>query len=255
MTTKLTLLRDQLKWERTMVAAHRGASGYAPENTLAAYNLAVEMGADAIELDVHLSKEGVPVIIHDHRLERTTSGKGLVQDHSLRDLRSLDTGSWFDSKFSSERMLTMEEVLHWARGRICLLIEIKNNPMKYRDIASKVLGLIQRHGMAGHVEIFSFDHGLVKEVKAMRPDILAGVCYAADPVSHADLALKASADVVHPNFAYCTPEAVSEAHSNGLFVTTWTVNDTEAARRLVELGVDCIKTDLPDRLREVVESA
>ena len=254
MTTKLTPLQDLLKRKGVVIAAHRGASGYAPENTLAAYNLAMEMGANAIELDVHLSKEGIPVIIHDHRLERTTSGRGLVQDHSADELKALDIGSWFHTKFSSERIFTLEEILQWAKGRTSLLIEIKNNPMKYGEIASKVLDSIQKHGMAEYVEVFSFDHGLVKEVKAIRPEILTGVCYMADPVSHADLAIWANADVVHPHFSYCTPEAVKEARNKGIFVTTWTVNDMEIARRLIDMGMDCIKTDFPDKLREVVES-
>ncbi len=254
MTTNPTPLRDMLNQRRPLIAAHRGASGYAPENTMAAYNLAVETGADAIELDVHLSKEGFPVIIHDHSLERTTSGKGLVQDHTVEKLKRkrLDIGSWFDPKFSSERILTLEEVLLWAKDRINILIEIKNNPSKYADIAQIVIDQIQKQDMINQVEVFSFDHGLVKEVKAIRPDILTGVCYAADPVSHSELALRANADIIHPNFNFCTPQAIQDAHNSGIFVITWTVNQIEDAKRLIDMDVDCIKTDFPDKLLSLV---
>ena len=245
-------LRQLLRERRTLIAAHRGASAYAPENTLAAYRLAVEMGVEAIEVDVHLSRDGVPVVIHDPRLDRTTNAEGLVKDHSAAQLKQLDVGSWFDTKFSSERLPTLEELLLWAKGRTNLLIEIKNNPYKYGDIHRRVAELVQRHRMSAHVEIFSFDHTVAREAKAVDPSLLTGVCYAADPVSHSALATHANADVIHPNYNFCTPEAVEDAHSHGIFVTTWTVNAAEDARRLIDAGVDCIKTDHPDILIETV---
>ena len=254
MTNKLIPFKDRIARKKTVVTAHRGAMGYAPENTLAAYNLAVEMDTDAIELDVHLSKEGIPVIIHDFILERTTSGKGLVRNYTLDELKSLDIGSWFDSRFSSERMLTLEEVCQWAKGQVYILVEIKNNPMKYRGIESKVLDILQRYDMIDQVEVFSFDHGLIKRINQLTLDIITGVCYAADPVSHAALALKADARIIHPQFHHCTKEAIEEGHQHSLYVTTWTVNDMKAARELAEAGVDCIKTDYPDKLREMVDS-
>ncbi len=235
--------------KKPLVAAHRGASGYAPENTVAAFNLALKMGADAIELDVHLSKDGVPVIIHDPRLERTTSGTGLVYDHTVQELKEFDTGSWFDPAFAVERMLTLEETLQWARGKTSLLIEIKNSPMKYKGIAEKVLTLAQKHGMTKYVEVFSFDHNLSLRIRKLSPGVLTGVCYAADPITHAALAVRAKANLIHPNVNYCTPKAVSEAHKKGLWVAVWTVNDTEIAQRLAELGVDIIKTDFPDKIK------
>src|SRR5690625_6609337 len=113
---------------KPLIIAHRGASGNAPENTLAAFQLAVEEGADGIELDVHLSKDGELVVIHDDTLDRTTNGTGRVQDKDLDELKTYDAGSWFDSKFASERIPLLQEVIDILPDDVFLNVEIKNSP-------------------------------------------------------------------------------------------------------------------------------
>src|SRR5918998_577244 len=136
---------------RARVFGHRGAMGYAPENTFASFALAVEQGVDAIELDVHLTADDEVVVIHDHHLERTTSGRGLVREHTLAEIRALDAGSRFDARFAGERVPTLAEVLDWARDRCVLDVEIKGGPAPYPDIAAHVVDLIRRHQMAERV--------------------------------------------------------------------------------------------------------
>src|SRR5688572_11167984 len=141
MTQQAMSLTRRLQQERgrVWVVGHRGAMGYRPENTLASYEHALELGADWIECDVHLSRDGVPVVIHDETLDRTTNGHGLVRDHSLAELKRLDAGAWFGAEYAGERLLTLHELLEWARARDTVVdVEVKNAPLYYDGIEAKV---------------------------------------------------------------------------------------------------------------------
>ena len=133
---------DLLDRSRPLVIAHRGASGSAPENTMAAFSLAVERGAEVVELDVQMTADGYPVVIHNATVNRTTDGTGLVREKTLAELQTLDAGSWFETRFAGERVPTLEEVVTWARGRVALAIEIKNTPFHYRGIEASVTGVL-----------------------------------------------------------------------------------------------------------------
>ena len=242
---------DLLNSSHPLVIAHRGASGEAPENTLAAFSLAMEQGAQVIELDVHMTKDGYPVVIHDATLDRTTSGAGLVREKSLAELQILDAGSWFGVQFSGERISTLEEVVTWARGRVGLAIEIKNAPVRYRSIEASITGVLERHNALQDHEVFSFDHLCVRRIKAMEPSLLTGVCYVAEPVDHNALALAASATVLHPMFHYICSDTVRDAHIAGLLVFPWTVNTHQDIQEMAALGVDDIVTDFPERVRAI----
>ncbi|MCS7207460.1 MAG: glycerophosphodiester phosphodiesterase [Dehalococcoidia bacterium] len=244
--------REFVRQRRPVVVAHRGAMAFAPENTIAAFTLALEQGAEVIELDVHLSKDGIPVVIHDHTLERTTNGKGLVSAHTFEALRTLDAGAWFDPAFAGQRILSLGEVLAWAQGRAYLKIELKTLPMRYPGIEEKVLVLLQRWDMEEQVEVFSFDHPCVRRFKQMAPHIPVGVCYSADVGDHVALARYAGAEVLHPHWTAISREMVEKAHAAGLWVDAWTVNDPQVVRTLVEWGVDFLKTDAPAQIREAL---
>lgn len=244
--------KEYVRQHRPVVVAHRGAMAYAPENTIAAYTLALEQGAEVIELDVHLSQDEVPVVIHDHTLERTTNGKGLVKAHSFAALRTLDAGAWFSPAFAGQRILALGEVLAWAQGRIYLKIELKTLPMRYVGIEEKVLALLKRWDMEEQVEVFSFDHPCVRRFKALAPHIPVGVCYTGDVGDHVALARYASAEVIHPQWTGVSREVVEAAHAAGLWVDAWTVNDPQIAKSLAEWGVDFIKTDAPAQIREAL---
>ena len=153
-------LRDRLSRERgrVWVVGHRGAMGHCPENTLASFERGLQLGADWIELDVHLSRDNALIVIHDETLDRTTNGKGAVRDHSLAELKALDAGSWFGPQYAGERIPTLDEVLRWARQRNAIVdIEIKNAPVYYAGIEAAVVEALDRYGMTEQVIVISFE--------------------------------------------------------------------------------------------------
>jgi glycerophosphoryl diester phosphodiesterase len=233
---------------RPLVVGHRGASGYAPENTLASFELALEQGADAVELDVHLSRDGEAIVIHDEQLERTTTGHGLVGEHTLAELRSLDAGVWFDPRFAGQRLPTLGEMLAWARGRTRLVIEIKNAPIFYHGIESAVVELVERYSMLESVLVISFDHHALQRVHELEPRILSGPIYACRPVDPVSLAQSCGARALAPQWSFVTPEDVAVAHAAGLAVSPWTADTPEAIQRLLDARVDAISTNYPDRV-------
>jgi len=235
--------------ERALIIGHRGARGYAPENTMASFEKGLALGADLIELDVHLSADGHLMVIHDPTVDRTTDGSGYVKEMTLDQLRKLDAGSWYGPEFAGQRIPTLDEVLEWAKGRVGLVIEIKNGPVFYPGIEGKVVKALEAHGMEGEVVVISFDHRCVRRVKELQPRIATGILYVgrlADPVAAAKAAM---ADAIHPQADYLATRDIKEAHQAGLAVSTWVVNDPLRMRGFMEMGVDSIGTDYPNLLR------
>ncbi len=232
------------------VIAHRGASAEAPENTLAAFRRALEIGVDGVELDVHLSADGVPVVIHDPLLERTTDGRGLVKDLDLTGLRRLDAGRRFAERFAGERIPTLIEALDVLR-RVRVIIEIKNGPLYYPGIATPVVAAIREAGH-GAVTISSFDHPVLLEVRAAAPELGTAVLYSARPVDPVRMARDAEATILHPHWVYLTADLVEAAHGAGLRVETWTVDEPAHLRHVVAAGADGVMSNHPDRLRAVL---
>jgi glycerophosphoryl diester phosphodiesterase len=237
--------------------AHRGASGHYPENTLMAFNQAITMGADMVELDVHLTKDGEPVVIHDETLERTTNGKGKVLYHTLQELKKLDAGAWYKPEFMGECIPTLEEVLESVKGRARINIEIKNGPIYYQGIEEKVLSVLSRHNLLDQVVISSFDHECLKKIKEMTPNLATGsliklgVLYVARLIKPEKIAQSVGANGLHVCKSYVTPDLVQRAKEHGLNVIVWTVNELEQMRSFIEMGVDGIVTNFPDKLKEV----
>ncbi|GIV95421.1 MAG: glycerophosphoryl diester phosphodiesterase [Herpetosiphonaceae bacterium] len=234
------------------IIGHRGASGYAPENTMVSFERAIALRADAIELDVHPTSDGELVVIHDPTLERTTNGEGLVSAHTLAQIRELDAGSWFDPGFKGCRVPTLQEVLEWARNRVKVIIEIKLGPMFYPNIEELVIATLDRTGMRGDALVISFDHFCVRRVKELAPDIATGVLYAARTIDPVRLARDANADALLPYWALLTPKEVEAAHDAGLFIAPWGGPEQDY-RYILSLGVDAVASDFPDRPRLVLE--
>ncbi|HEU4963822.1 MAG TPA: glycerophosphodiester phosphodiesterase [Bacilli bacterium] len=236
--------------------AHRGASGFAPENTMAAFRLAQELGADGFEFDVMLTSDGVPVVIHDETLDRTTNGHGLVQSHTFDEIRQLDAGSWYGRSFAGEKVPSLEEVLAAYGGRMFLNIELKNSHVRAPGLEEKVIELIRRYGIERQVIVSSFDHHSMAKFHGLAPDIRTGLLYECCLVDAVSYALKLGASALHPLFATINvqPELVPAAHAAGLEVNVWTVNDPAFMRQCVRAGVDAIITNYPDRLRRLLES-
>ncbi|GIN62280.1 putative glycerophosphoryl diester phosphodiesterase YhdW [Robertmurraya siralis] len=231
--------------------AHRGASGYAPENTIAAFDLAVDMKADYIEIDVQRSKDGELVLIHDTTVNRTTNGTGRVGELTLEQLRKLDAGSWFGSEFAGELIPTFDEILDRYRGKIGILVELKA-PELYPGIEAQVAEALKKRNMDksknNKIIIQSFNFESVKKVNELLPRIPIGVLTSnrADTTVEALQEFSTYADWFNPSYGIVTKELVEQVHSLGMKIGSWTVRTPEAADFLFEMGVDAIITDYPD---------
>ena len=243
--------------EHVLNIGHRGASAAAPPNTLAAFEKAIELGADGIEFDVHLSADGVPVVIHDFAVDGTTDGSGRVADLTLAQLRQLDAGSTFDPAFAGERIPTLEEVLKCIGGRLLLNIELKTTSLRDNGLEQAVLAQVEQHGLGDRVLLSSFNPLSLRRAKRIAPHVPVGLLYGPDlpvPLRHAWLAFAIPHEARHPEHKMVDAHYVAWAQRRGYRVNVWTVDDPDEMRRLIDLGVDGIITDLPDVLRSVLES-
>lgn len=228
-----------------MVIAHRGASSYAPENTLAAFDLALQMGARHIELDVDFSSDGHIVVIHDDTVDRTTNGSGPVASHTLTALRGFDAGSWFGTKFAGERIPTFDEVLERYKGRAHLHTEIKG---RSPNLAPRTADLIRKHGMEKQVTITSFQSLRLEEMRAYAPELPAGWLVA--EVSDLIIAQASAMRLTQlcPRADSVTPELVRRLHAEGFVVRVWGVATEALMRKVAQAGVDGMTVNFPDKL-------
>jgi glycerophosphoryl diester phosphodiesterase len=229
---------------RLFIYAHRGASAEAPENTLAAFRRAVEVGADGIELDVHLSRDGLPVVIHDDALDRTTDGEGFVAAYDCEELRTLDAGSWFDPGFAGEPLPTLDETLSLLAGRLRLNLEVK-------DARAAMAILEQLHDYPqAEVVISSFDYGVLSGLRRVAHDLPLAVLYDSGnwrmALARAE-ALRAVA--FHPHADRITRPLLAACRQLRLPVFVWTVDEPQQARSLARLGVAGVFTNDPAGLR------
>ena len=246
-------MRGWLSRGRTpLVIAHRGSSAIAPENTLAAFRRAVSDGADAVELDVHLSKEGEPVVIHDARLSRTTDGRGWVSRTSLRELKRLDAGGWFHRRFAGERVPTLSEVFEELSGRLGVNIEIKGGRAQLeRLIVERCMRVVRRQGASTYVMISSFYHPFVRRAKQIDPSVAAGVLF--HPVRNARtpphvLAARAGAEFFIIGDRSLRPAVVADVRSHMLSLAVYSIDTVRQFIRVSRFGPDCIVTDDPAKI-------
>ncbi len=236
------------------IIAHRGASGYAPENTMPAFEMALEMNAEGIEIDVHTSKDGEVVVIHDPTINRTSNGEGLVGELTLEELRSYDYGSWYSDEFKDTTIPTLREVLELLKDWEGLLnIEIKSGPHIYEGIEQKVIDLIKEYKMEDRIIISSFNHYSLRDIKKIDPNIKIGLLYAAGLVEPWIYAKRMDATALHPSYYNIIPEVVDGCKENGIQLNPYTINDESDLERMVDAGVDGIITNYPDRALKVRE--
>jgi glycerophosphoryl diester phosphodiesterase len=234
-----------------MVIAHRGASSYAPENTLAAFDLALRLGACQIELDVESTRDGHIVVIHDDTVDRTTDGTGVVSDHALPDLRMLNAGVRFGAAFAGERIPLFDEVLARYRRRAHIHVEIKG---RSTALTHGAIDLIRRHDMTEEVTITSFQKVRLEEARAQGPELPAG--WLVREVTEATIAEARALRLAQlcPHAAIVTPELVDRLHAEGFAVRAWGVVDEEMMRRVVEAGADGMTVNFPDKLIAFLDS-
>jgi glycerophosphoryl diester phosphodiesterase len=241
----------------TKVIAHRGFSGIAPENTLIAFQKALDLGVDYIELDVHQTKDNVIVVIHDEDIQRTTNGAGLVKEMTFAELQKYDAGIWRGPAFKGEKIPTLAQVLALVNGKTKLLIEIKDTFNEYEGIEERTLELIERFSAKKWCVVQSFDDFSLERVKTIDAkstfelhkllefEIEPLFEEIKDGVYRYVKAINVDADLL-------TAEIVAKIHAHKFKVYTWTVNTEEAIRLVIGMKVDGIISNFPDRVKKVL---
>jgi glycerophosphoryl diester phosphodiesterase len=234
---------------RPLVIAHRGASGYRPENTLPAMEYAIALGADMIETDLHVTRDGVVVIAHDEELERL-GGQGRIGEASLADLRGLDAGE-------GAVIPTLDELLDCVDGRLPLNLELKSSAVlgDYRGLEAQALGAVRGRGLLEQVLFSAFSVPVVERLRALEPSARIGLLVTALHGEGAvERAVALGAESLNPWVGMVDRSLVESAHGAGLAVHSYTANSAEEMGKLLDLGVDGIFTNFPDRLRELIRA-
>ena len=239
---------------KPLVISHRGDSRNAPENTLASFKSALEMGSDGIELDVQLTKDGQLVVIHDERVDRTTDGIGFVKDFTLKELKRLDAGIKFDKKFAGERIPSLYEVFELIGHKNFIVnIEIKSGIVLYPGIEEKLIKAIEDYDFEDRVVISSFNHYSLRDVKRMAPELKIGLLYQCGLVEPWHMAIRMKAYSLHPFYFNIIPELVEGCKKNNIKLFPWTVDRKEDMEMMIKAGVDAIITDDPQTLINLLE--
>lgn len=241
--------------KKIQVWAHRGASGYAPENTLDAFQKAIDMGADGIELDVQLTKDGKVVVVHDEAIDRVSDGSGLVQDYSYEELKKFNFNK-IHPECDREQIPTLEEVYRLIKPTdLVINVEMKTSNIFYEGMEDKVLELTERYGMIDRVIISSFNHYTVRSMKEKCPQIKTGALYSDGTIGVVDyVADVVKADAMHPGWTKLFyPHYLEDCRRRNMAVHVWTINREEDMRKCCEMGLDAIITNYPDVAKRVVE--
>src|SRR5690348_320810 len=232
---------------RLLIIGHRGASGHAPENTLAAFRKAVAQGASFIETDLQLSRDARFVAIHDATVNRTTNGQGAVHDLTLAELRHLDAGSWFGSEFAGERIPTLEEILEFSKKHdVVFYLELKPSGSWGGEHA--LIGALRESGEIPRTVVISFDTAILESLRKIEPTLMTGVLYNGQIEKPVERAAEIGARQLAVRGDLVTPALLAEARRKDLQVVCWTVNHAAHMRLLIDAGVDGIMSDYPDRL-------
>ena len=243
------------------VIAHRGASGYAPENTIASFKKAVTFHVDYVELDVHLTKDDSVLVIHDASVDRTTNGTGKVRDLTFAETQKLDAGTKFNASFAGEKLPSLDQVLDAVNGQCKIMIEIKKGEDFYPGIEQKVLDIIKKHNAQSWCEMHTFHNHVLQNWLAIDTTIKTyklvakkiGKLYYDDGVrwGNSILQLKNKNYVgLNPNQSMASQSYINEIHAAGLKTFVWTVNDESKIDELIKKGVDGIITNFPDKVKQ-----
>ncbi|MBM4169440.1 MAG: glycerophosphodiester phosphodiesterase [Ignavibacteria bacterium] len=257
-------LRDRMASEvgSPIIVAHRGISAKAPENTISAFTLALETpGIHVVELDVRLSKDEEVIVLHDRTLQRTTTGNGAARAYTLRELRSFDAGSWFDPKFSHERIPTLREVLDLVGRRLAVNVELKSDPLHREPdglLERRVLDVVREIGVAHRVVYSSFRHHMMANIRRMEPNAVTGVIYSM--MSNFASLPSSLAKTVGASFFVCAKHElrqamIRDAHQHDVAVFVYTLNSVSGLKRFLDLGADGIISDAADDVVAALEQS
>lgn len=227
-----------------LVIAHRGASGSAPENTLAAFRRAEALGAHMIELDAQLTRDGEVVVIHDWTLERTTGGRGPVRERTLGELRTLDAGRWFAGAFAGERVPTLAEVL----SAVALPVNVELKPVGADGLEARVLAVVRQARALDRVVFSSFDGSILGRLRALATEAEIAVLWETpEPAAAVAAMQRVAARALHLRKDAATPANLATLMRMGVEVRVWTVNAPDEMAALIAAGASGVFTDYPER--------
>lgn len=234
--------------------AHRGASGYYPENTMIAFEKAVELGCTGIETDVQMTRDGVLVLMHDEMVNRTTDGSGFIKDYSYSDISRLDAGFWYSKEFKNTRVPTVEEFISFIKDKdIITNFEIKSEVIVYNGLEEKLIEMINKYGIEDKVILSSFNHYSVVKCKEISKEIKTGLLYMEGLYKPWEYAKYVGADALHPYFYALNREIIEEIKKRNLILNTFTVNDIDYMKYFRDLKIDGIITNYPDKFNKILE--
>lgn len=240
------------KKDRCLVWAHRGASGYEPENTMESFKRAIELKADGIELDVQLTKDGKIVVIHDEKIDRTSNGKGFVRDYTLKELRKYNFASSYSKHKHSELPLLEDVYELFASTDMTINVELKTGVFFYPEIEEKVLALTKQYKLEDRVLYSSFNHYTLAKIHALEPNAYVGFLCGDGMIQTADYAKRNGANALHPSRHHLQyPNYMKDANDNGIDVNVWTVNTKEQLEYACKMGVNALITNYPDKALKI----
>jgi glycerophosphoryl diester phosphodiesterase len=242
--------------KQTQILAHRGASAYAPENTMAAFGLALDMGAHGIELDVQLTRDGKLVVIHDLSIDRTSNGTGQVGELTLEELRQYDFSYNFAGKYGTDgsRLPELGEVIEFAmKHRLYINIETKDYSRPYGEVNMRTAELVRQYGYAENTLISSINHNAVARLKRDYPELKTAIAFMESFYRLEEYAANCRAEVLHPYYLGVDEDFMELANRSRFEVNPWTVDDEVELIRLRNLGVTRIMTNKPDLARECLK--
>ncbi|QXE00342.1 glycerophosphodiester phosphodiesterase [Terribacillus sp. DMT04] len=239
----------------TKIFAHRGASNYAPENTMAAFQMAERMQADGIETDVQLTKDQVPVLIHDESINRTTNKRGLVRNFTYEQLQQVDAGSWFHRDYAGEKIISLDYFLSWIKQTSLLLnVELKTNKFPYPGIEEIVIQRLQEHQMTDRTTISSFNPDSIRRTAALCSAIDTGFLTSKRPKHLFSLMEEIGAKALHPKFRLLNKKLLDECQQRNIPIRVYTVNQPVYILKALEAACDTIISDVPDRALDLRKS-
>lgn len=236
---------------KQLIIGHRGASGYAPENTLASFEEALKLKADMIELDIQLTADGQWIVMHDRTLKRTCGLARRVLSTPLSVIQTLDAGSWFSPSFAGERVMTLNQLLCWGRNRMNLNIEIKGKIIKGGKTIEALLEMISDHKMTKYVILSSFNWKTLRKIRQLCKTIPIGILVNREPqLLYMREAFDLNAFSIHLPIKKIKKEVVEKAHARKIKVWVYTVNRAEEMTKYFQMGIDGIFTNYPDTPRK-----
>lgn len=242
------------------VIAHRGVSGSYPENTLSAFQAAIDIRAEMVELDISTSKDGIPVTVHDRTVDRTTDFEGDVQSFSLEELKRMEVGAWFSEEFRGEEFPTLKNSLELMKDKIAVNIEIKTEAVSDETeggVVDKALQVVKDLDMTSSVIFSSFDYRVMEQLNVLDPKMAKALLYEASQSAEllpSELVQKYKVDIFNCSYKQLSEEWINDLQKHKIPYFVYTVNEPELMRELIEKGVSGIFTDFPQELIRIVEN-